>query len=229
MATYFISDIHGEYDLFLKLLKEINFNESDKMYILGDIIDKGNGSIKLLKMISRQFNMFAIKGNHEYHFVEYVKGIINLEKGITDEEFLTKVNEYFPNDNEKISFDEIEFVVNLPYYIENDDFLCVHAGLEIDNEKILPINEQNTNYMVFDRNFKNENFEYIGKPILFGHTPCFYDGGDYSFIKTPRANIASIFSDYKKIRLDTGVQYTNILGVLRKEDMKEIYVKNKKI
>lgn len=38
---YIVSDVHGEYDLFVRLLKRISFSEEDKMYICGDVIDKG--------------------------------------------------------------------------------------------------------------------------------------------------------------------------------------------
>ncbi len=38
---YVCSDIHGEYDLFVKMLQRINFSSMDEMIICGDIIDKG--------------------------------------------------------------------------------------------------------------------------------------------------------------------------------------------
>lgn len=34
---YIVSDIHGEYELFVRLLKHISFSEEDKMYICGDV------------------------------------------------------------------------------------------------------------------------------------------------------------------------------------------------
>ncbi len=34
--VYVISDLHGYYDLFIKLLDKISFNEYDLLYILGD-------------------------------------------------------------------------------------------------------------------------------------------------------------------------------------------------
>ncbi len=37
--VYVISDLHGYYDLFIKLLDKISFNEYDLLYILGDICD----------------------------------------------------------------------------------------------------------------------------------------------------------------------------------------------
>ena len=80
--------------------------------------------------------------------------------------------------------------------------------------------------MLFDRNFKTTYFEPFPKTILFGHTPCFYDQTNGKFIKTLKDNSSqNNLSSYSKIRLDTGVNYTRMLGVLRKEDMEEIYIK----
>ena len=44
--TYIVSDIHGEYDLFIKLLEKIKFSNSDTMIICGDVIDKGDFMVK---------------------------------------------------------------------------------------------------------------------------------------------------------------------------------------
>lgn len=38
---YVVSDIHGYYDRYLKLLEVINFTDDDTLYILGDIVDRG--------------------------------------------------------------------------------------------------------------------------------------------------------------------------------------------
>lgn len=226
MATYFISDIHGEYDLFMKLLKKIKFNDNDTLYICGDIIDKGKDSIKLIKFVSNQKNIFSIMGNHEYTFAQYVKSIVETCNENNQEDIMEKIAEYFPYSTEKLSQNDILYILDLPYYIETDEFICVHAGLEIKDDKILPIENQNYNYMLFDRNFKSSTFESINKTILFGHTPCFYEKLDGKFIKTFKDNqTTDDFLSYSKIRLDTGVSYTNMLGVLRKEDMEEFYVK----
>ena len=40
MATYVVSDIHGEYDMFVELLEKISLREDDTLYILGDILDR---------------------------------------------------------------------------------------------------------------------------------------------------------------------------------------------
>ena len=45
---FVISDVHGYYDLFIKLLNEISFNDLDKLYVIGDvcgIVSGGLGSV----------------------------------------------------------------------------------------------------------------------------------------------------------------------------------------
>ena len=56
---YVISDIHGEYGLFIELLKKIRFSKNDQMIIVGDIFDKGPNSIQLLKFVRKYDNFFS--------------------------------------------------------------------------------------------------------------------------------------------------------------------------
>lgn len=52
MATYVISDIHGEYEMFNRLLEKIQLKETDTLYVLGDILDRGVHPIKtILKLM----------------------------------------------------------------------------------------------------------------------------------------------------------------------------------
>ena len=48
IATYVVSDIHGEYELFIRLLEEIHLKETDTLYVLGDILDKGPHPIQII-------------------------------------------------------------------------------------------------------------------------------------------------------------------------------------
>lgn len=81
MATYVISDIHGEYDKFLELLKMIKFKETDTLYVLGDILDRGPHPIKVLKKLMEMPNVICIVGNHEIMALECLEF---LSKEITD-------------------------------------------------------------------------------------------------------------------------------------------------
>ena len=37
---YVMSDLHGRYDLFLRMLEKISFSNCDTLYLLGDLIDR---------------------------------------------------------------------------------------------------------------------------------------------------------------------------------------------
>ena len=37
MSTYVMSDLHGNYKAYIKMLEMIDFKDSDMLYILGDI------------------------------------------------------------------------------------------------------------------------------------------------------------------------------------------------
>ena len=67
MATYCIGDLHGRYDLFMLLMKKINFScDIDHLYLLGDIIGGHKDDIKLLNFVVNNQNCISlILGNHE--------------------------------------------------------------------------------------------------------------------------------------------------------------------
>lgn len=85
MSTYVMSDLHGCYDLFMKMLEVINFNENDTLILAGDYVDRGNGVYKLLEyLMNRPDNMILLMGNHDEEFVERVRimELINIKENI---------------------------------------------------------------------------------------------------------------------------------------------------
>ena len=48
MATYVMSDIHGNYKKYIQAMNTLNLQDSDTLYVLGDVVDRGNGSCKIL-------------------------------------------------------------------------------------------------------------------------------------------------------------------------------------
>ena len=38
---YVMSDLHGEYEKYLEMLKKIKFTDDDVLYVLGDVVDRG--------------------------------------------------------------------------------------------------------------------------------------------------------------------------------------------
>lgn len=72
MATYVVSDLHGQYEAFEAGLKKIEFNDKDELYVIGDAIDRGSGGIKILQHVKQEKNMDLIIGNHEFMMLNAV-------------------------------------------------------------------------------------------------------------------------------------------------------------
>jgi len=65
IATYVISDVHGHYDMFLRMLEQIKFSDSDSLLLLGDNIDRSHQNTEMLEFIKQHKNVQSLIGNHE--------------------------------------------------------------------------------------------------------------------------------------------------------------------
>ena len=72
MSTYVMSDIHGNLDRFEKVLKQIDLQDDDKVYILGDVIDRNPYGIEILLRIIEDERFEMLLGNHEYMMLDYL-------------------------------------------------------------------------------------------------------------------------------------------------------------
>jgi hypothetical protein len=72
--TYVMSDIHGNYSAFQKMLKQINFTDDDLLYIAGDLVDYGADSMELLCDISMRANVYSVVGDHELEALKMLAG-----------------------------------------------------------------------------------------------------------------------------------------------------------
>ncbi|MCQ2522006.1 MAG: fructose-bisphosphatase class III [Lachnospiraceae bacterium] len=81
MKTYVISDIHGQYTAFEKMLRRIHFGAEDVMYVLGDVIDRGPDGIHIIEDIMRRDNISLILGNHELMLLNAVAYLEKKEAG----------------------------------------------------------------------------------------------------------------------------------------------------
>ena len=50
---YAVSDLHGSFDKFKRLLKEIRFTDNDVMYVIGDIVDMGDAPMETEEILLR--------------------------------------------------------------------------------------------------------------------------------------------------------------------------------
>lgn len=72
MAIYAVSDLHGQYNTFIEGIERIGFGDKDELYVIGDAIDRGPDSIKIIRHIMEHRNMDLLIGNHEFMMLNAV-------------------------------------------------------------------------------------------------------------------------------------------------------------
>ena len=165
--TIFIGDIHGCLDELNRLLEKISYNpDSDIIYSVGDFVNRGPDSRGVFLKL-KGIGCRLVLGNHEYYFKQHIQ------------KNNKKVIEHYQKIFTNIYDDFVRYIFQIPLYIETDDFILVHAGID-PGKKLL--SNQNAKILTSVRTlnsltgqidqpdgqpwFKN----YIGsKLIVFGH------------------------------------------------------------
>ena len=121
MATYAIGDIQGCYHSFQHLLERIDFNFSrDRLWLVGDIINRGSGSLETLRWIYRhQSAVTMVLGNHDLHALAVAEGFVFQHKHDTLQSILAA-----PDRAELL-----HWLRHQPMLHAADGYLMVHAGL----------------------------------------------------------------------------------------------------
>lgn len=101
----FMSDIHGDLNLFKEALKTVNFSDSDELFIIGDFIEKGNlgfnlATVRYMMELSKKENVHVLAGNCD----QVVKF---LTKGLDKEKFF-----YYALEKRNSILNDIAFETN---------------------------------------------------------------------------------------------------------------------
>ena len=233
--TYVISDIHGKYDAFVKMLEKIKFSDNDILYLIGDVIDRGPDSIKTVLHIMNAKNMILLAGNHEYMATLCLNYLLKdisddvIDK-LSDGMILGLLDEWKMNGGgttlqELLSCDKetrnaiLNYFTKLKLYKElevgDKKFLLVHAGLG-NFKKNKKLKEYNIMELVWDRMDYNKKY-FDDKYLVVGHTPT-------QLIEN-NEKPGYIYYNNNNIVLDCGCVFKGgRLGCLRLDDMKEFYV-----
>ena len=76
---YVLSDIHGNTERYNSIMQQINLQESDTLYVLGDVIDRYPDGIKILREIMKKANTKMLLGNHEYMMLNAIDSEYKLD------------------------------------------------------------------------------------------------------------------------------------------------------
>ena len=120
--TYAISDVHGMGHLLDQMLEKIAFSEADRLYVLGDLIDRGPDPAGVLDLAMERKNIIALKGNHEDAFVDWYDTVPD------------KIhNRYYYNTYDFL-MDSRRTRERLPEYVEFMRKMPLYKKLRIDGE-----------------------------------------------------------------------------------------------
>ena len=199
MSRFTISDIHGCAKSFKALLKKINFIKSDVLYLLGDYVDRGPDSKGVIDHIwdlqSKGYEIHCLRGNHEDKMLASCKADMDTEEWLYWGGRLT-LGSFSVQAANQIPQKYIDWLESLQYYIEVDNYILVHAGLNFEKED--PMADQKS--MMWMRDYYDTiNYDWLGdRIILHGHTPI-----SGSEIERLRSNL----DEFKCLNIDNGCYY----------------------
>lgn len=231
---YVMSDIHGEYEKYLKMLELIQFSEQDNLFILGDIADRGEKPVEVYQDIMRRNNVTPIMGNHDYMALYLLDKLVT---DITEENYDSALESEDIDDIlawmeeggnttvagfQKLNLLEREMLLNYiadfalyeTVQIHEKKFILVHAGLG-NFEEHKKLSDYNPEELLLTRDnpdkkyFKDETIY-----VITGHTPTPYYSGK-----------PEIYHGQNRICIDCGACFpSGHLACLCLETMEEFYI-----
>jgi serine/threonine protein phosphatase 1 len=206
-----IPDIHGCAKTLRALIEDlIQPSKHDWLYFLGDYIDRGPYSKEVVDYIiylqKEDYNIRTLMGNHEEYLIKSFEDELNLKSIMGIKQTNKKKKEWLFHggkdtmksfgltDLKDFPKEYLEWMKNLEYYIELDNFFLVHAGFNFKLKN--PFEDKNS--MLWIREYDIDKKKVGNKRIIHGHVPV-----SLEFIDLNIKN-----KNYQYIDLDNGAYMT---------------------
>lgn len=241
MAIYACSDLHGRLSAW-NCIKDYLYKD-DVLYIIGDVIDRGEDSYKILEdIIQKPKQYILLQGNHEFMAAAAIKHCM-------DENLMySEVRLWYHNGGE-ITFNQLkenhkelfyqEYFTNLPYSIElnvnnkhNKHIVLCHSGKHYCYSNFCTIEDLVWNRSFIEVPWDNTRKDLENTYIIHGHTPVGFLKSTYLQAIDPIRPIEkdkfAIYANGHKINIDLGLSdpRNHIVGLLNLETFEEIYFKD---
>lgn len=230
---YVMSDLHGCYEQYMQMLEKIRLNNDDLLYILGDVVDRGDDGIKILLDMMQRSNVVPMLGNHEYMAYSVLKKF-NIE--ITAENYDTQLDgkamEMYENwmfnggettcraftKLDRATRDSIldylgEFELYEELEVNGNQFVLVHGGL-VDFDEHKALSEYGIHDIIWGRCDYQKQY-YPEKYLVTGHTPTHHIDSKYK---------GKIYRENHHIAIDCGAVFGGRLGCICLDTLEEFYV-----
>lgn len=167
--TIVVGDIHGCYDELQELLEKADFSDEDQVVCVGDLVTKGPKNKEVLELFMSDPRFRTVIGNHDLALRrKWLGEDIELKPAQKDAHKELK--------GEKDAY--VAFLSTLPFIIDLDTHLVVHAGIRPGVE----LHSQTTGDLTLIRTLGADRESDEGTPwyhtyygektILFGHWPA---------------------------------------------------------
>jgi serine/threonine protein phosphatase 1 len=136
----FIGDIHSCLTEFEELVNLIKIKcPNPRIICLGDFLDRADFPVECIRF-AREKHIESVLGNHEALFLKWLKN----------------KDQKHPTYYEQFSKLDIEYIQNMPLYIELDNVIAVHAGIKPN----IPMNKQAIDDLLYLR-YTDSNRKFI--------------------------------------------------------------------
>src|SRR5215510_6547589 len=167
--TIVVGDIHGCYDELMALMEKVELQDHDRVVAVGDLITKGPKSREVLEHFISDDRFSTVIGNHD----------LMLRRRWNGEEIELKAPQKETNKELKPDRDTFTIFLNsLPFIIELENHLVVHAGIRPQ----VALHSQTTGDLTRLRTLGPDRESDVGTPwyhvyrgektVLFGHWPA---------------------------------------------------------
>ena len=229
---YVMSDLHGCYDKYERMLKKISFSKEDTLYILGDVVDRGSNGMKILLDIARRENVILFRGNHDHQAAVLLSNLYRIIEEESYSKELVEVYKLWLSDGGKptleeylqLSEEERETVLKVlgsafiskEIEVNGKRFLLAHTVPEVD--MICDYEEWTLeDYISGEPDYEEVYFD--DKYVITGHTPTEY---------IDRNSAGKIWMGNQHIAIDCGAVFGYPLGCLCLDTMEEFYEENER-
>lgn len=213
--NWVIPDIHGCHKTLQSLIEyQISPSKHDRLYFLGDYIDRGPASRQVIDYImhlqEEGYRIYPLMGNHEDYMLKAYNEALEQSNfmGIRSAAPIRSAWKFIGARETLQSFGiknpaeipekYIAWLKGLKLYIELDKHILVHAGLNFETGD--PFSDEQA--MLWIRDFKPQPEKIRNKTVIHGHMPI-----NLELIYHLKDN-----PSHKVIDLDNGIYMKNVSG-----------------